>query len=1291
MGGSRRSHDRRRRLSLIRRARGAAVPRRRSAATSLVGLLLALAICAPLASGAETHPYTGVSFGPDGVGGSASFQRVQSIAVDPGSGATYVYDGGAGKVYKFDAAGAPVNFSATGTNAISDVGGGAGGAEYEIAVAPAGSPAGTAGNIYVATNGNAVHVYSAAGTEIAVLNQGGETCGVATDPSGNFYAGVYSSTINKYTPTSNPPTEGDKTGTGTAAVGVCNVAADGLGNVYAANYSSGVYQLEGLADSTPTLVDSGANTMGVAPGSDDLYANRGNAIFQYDSSGTLIGSFGSGDISESRGVAINSGATKIYVGTPAKVKVFGAPTVVPDAITEAADEITKTTAKLHGTVGAAGGPDATCVFQYVSESAFFEHGFEGADEAPCSPAGPFSGSGTTAVSGTATGLSTTTGYRFRLLATSSNGSNGGEALAFSTPGAVNVQTDPATGVTATGATLHGTVNPEGTELEECSFEYRKGFGAFDSVPCAESPATIGSGSSPVSVHADVTGLAGGSEYEFRLAGKNEFGSSQASSKTFKTLGPSVVDTPTVSSLDTSAKFSGQVNPNAELTTYHFEFVTKEDFEDSGFANAEEIPVGGASAGSGSSAVDVEAKVDALQPNTGYVMRLVASNASGDAVSPPVDFRTFSPPRSGLPDGRAYEQATPATGLEKNASNMYGGVLNNSYAAPLGDAVTYNNITGAGDTASSNLFPLYIARRGADSWTSAGFNPPTSTGTINAALGFTEDLTGGYTIGLTPGVTSGIYLYEFATRELTAISNAPDIRLSGTSLAAESAGGEVVLFESKAKLTPDAVAGKENVFAWSKSTGDMQLVSILPGGAVADGAFAGGWDYVNELPTEGWAGESYYTESTLSRDGSLAFFTAQNGLQLYMRENPTSPAGTTTLISESQKTNGTGPGGTDINGPQPAKFLEATRNGRFVFFMSQEELTDDANTGSSDVGQDLYRYDTETGDLIDLAAEPNGAGAEAMGLVGTSSDGSYAYFVARAALAPGATQGEPNIYLWHQGEGIQYVATLIGGAAPDEENYTKTRFRFNIVGQKSSRVTPDGKTLLFSSSRQPGLNPTYYWEVYRWEVGGDGVDCVSCNPTGRPPSFYASLQEGPTPISTPPTRVISTRNLSPDGKRVFFSTPEALVANDVNGVEDVYEWEANGKGSCVSEDENGGCIYLISTGTSPDNSYISDISESGDDVFFFTSQRLVGQDKDKLYDEYDARVGGGIASQNPVPVRPCEGEACLGAGTAPSAAQARGTATFVGSGNEKPKKKKKHKKKHKKHSKKKSHRNSGGKR
>ena len=110
--------------------------------------------------------------------------------------------------------------------------------------------------------------------------------------------------------------------------------------------------------------------------------------------------------------------------------------------------------------------------------------------------------------------------------------------------------------------------------------------------------------------------------------------------------------------------------------------------------------------------------------------------------------------------------------------------------------------------------------------------------------------------------------------------------------------------------------------------------------------------------------------------------------------------------------------------------------------------------------------------------------------------------------------------------------------------------------------------------------------------------------------------------------IRPRFLSPDGK-VFFSTAEALLPQDRNGVLDAYEY-----------DVSTGRVSLISTGKGSDPATFVEASASGDDVFFVTRQRLTASDQDDLVDLYDARDGDAVPDEAPPTAKPaCEGEAC----------------------------------------------------
>ena len=593
----------------------------------------------------------------------------------------------------------------------------------------------------------------------------------------------------------------------------------------------------------------------------------------------------------------------------------------------------------------------------------------------------------------------------------------------------------------------------------------------------------------------------------------------------------------------------------------------------------------------------------------------------------------------LPDCRAYEQVTPTDKDGSNAAGKIGLVQ----AAREGDGTTFFATAGLGGLGEPE-FPEYLSTRAAGAWGTTGLLLAGEPGGQGSLAGWSEDLgatliEGETTLGSGVG---GLYLRDSATGMYRLLF------AGGATLADFTPDHASFIFESEIPLLPSATAGHENVYEWHDDS--LSLAGVLPGpGEVAPpgGSFAGPDHWLEGDTTHGGASGRYYTANTISSNGTRVFFTAGGTGQLYMRES-----GTTTIPI---------PGG---------HFDEATPDGAIVLVQAQD-------------GSTLSEYDVTHEHLTQLAA------GGIQGVLGMSNDGSYVYFVANAVLASNegvggshaaigkcagvVGNGTCNLYMWHDG-GIVFLAPLTdvaGKFETDGYDWTPTG---SVGGQnleRSARVTPDGHVLLFRSKlRLTSYDNAGHTEFYRYDATSQALACVSCHPGGAPPTGDATLVAYPAHPVTAGGFQFLTRNLSEDGSTVFFDSPDELVPADTNGVQDVYEWEVAGHGTCSSasptfSEASGGCLYLLSTGTSPASSWFADASASGSDAFFFTYQPLVAQDEDQLEDIYDARVGGGIAAQNPQRASSCDGEGCRRGSTAPPVLASPASSTYEGAGNMTP--------------------------
>jgi DNA-binding beta-propeller fold protein YncE len=230
----------------------------------------------------------------------------------------------------------------------------------------------------------------------------------------------------------------------------------------------------------------------------------------------------------------------------------------------------------------------------------------------------------------------------------------------------DVTTGAASGVTATAATLTGTVNTQGLAVWNVWLEYgidttygNRADDFTDGFPASttDAPATVA-----------VSALQPNKTYHYRLAAASYNGTSHGADQTFTTdpAAPIVDHTSAAPVSPTAATLHAQVNANNSATTYHFEY---------GTTNAYGSSTPDASAGSGNGDVDAPADVTGLQPDTTYHFRVVTDNGTGGPVtSPDMAFKTApgdQPTATGVTGSSATLQGVADLGISGTYHFEYG--------------------------------------------------------------------------------------------------------------------------------------------------------------------------------------------------------------------------------------------------------------------------------------------------------------------------------------------------------------------------------------------------------------------------------------------------------------------------------------------------------------------------------------------------------------------------------------------------------------------------------------------
>jgi hypothetical protein len=753
----------------------------------------------------------------------------------------------------------------------------------------------------------------------------------------------------------------------------------------------------------------------------------------------------------------------------------------------------------------------------------------------------------------------------------------------------------------------------------------------------------------------------------------------------------------------SATLHAEVNPRGASTEYHLEYGP------CAFGPVCTAPVPDGQLGAEFETRSFSLHLQGLQPGAAYHFRVVAHNQLGTTEGTERTFTTQPPAGSSavLPDGRAWEMVSPP---DKHGAALEAPMVQygkETQASVTGDAVTYAALAPTEEQPQGNRASepaQLLSRRSGSGWTTKVITTP-----------FTE--VGGYLpwgeyLMFSPDLsTAALYSLSEAKLSSDATERTPYLRHNDTCEASPatcyvplvtpadvqppgSKFGDLTILPTVA--TPDlshVIVRSEDptgnevpvLYEWSK--GKLQPVTILPGGEPAENGQVG--DSENNV------------RHAISDDGEHVVFSANEAGEshLYTRDM---------VNAETVKVDAAEAGA--AGGESRPVFQLASSDGTRVFFLDTARLTTDSTASGTEFPpkSDLYEFDVQTGKLTDLTVDASsGEHADVQGLVqGASEDGSYVYFVANGVLASGASPGNCgyvppasatcNLYV-RRGGATRFIAALAG----DDQQWSSesTNAELEYV---TARVSPNGRWFAFMSARsltgydnRDANSGEPDEEVFLYDAGAGRLRCVSCNPTGaRPVGMFESKVSGhglgplvdsttlwagrglaaliPGWYKTVEARAQRQSQYLSDAGRLFFMSDEGLVAQDVNGLMDVYEYEPEGEGDCTSAGVTfgqaaAGCVGLITSGGSTEESVFMDATENGDEVFFLTAAKLRPEDYDNALDMYDARVctsGSPCLAVPPPSPPPCStGDSCKPAPSPqPAIFGAPSSATFSGAGN-----------------------------
>lgn len=230
---------------------------------------------------------------------------------------------------------------------------------------------------------------------------------------------------------------------------------------------------------------------------------------------------------------------------------------------------------------------------------------------------------------------------------------GGIALGAGSAGAT---TDAATAITSTGATVNGTVNPNGAAT---NYAFQWGLTTSYGNEAPLPAASAGAGSAGVPVSLALGGLASGTVYHFRVIASNAAGVATGADETFTTAGsappPAAAVTGAASSVTSnSAVLSGSVVAGEAPTSCAFAYGATTSY--GSLTVAQQVPAG-------TTAVAMTATISGLASASAFHYQLVCTGATGTVAGADQTLTTLPEPgRIAIAGRRLFISPTGVVGV-----------------------------------------------------------------------------------------------------------------------------------------------------------------------------------------------------------------------------------------------------------------------------------------------------------------------------------------------------------------------------------------------------------------------------------------------------------------------------------------------------------------------------------------------------------------------------------------------------------------------------------------------------